>query len=58
MSDSAKGKPLISNIAKGLSKIRQNMEAPDGVITKDKVKAISTTSEELLGLILKSKKAK
>jgi hypothetical protein len=58
MSDSAKSKPLISAIAKGLSKIRQNMEAPDGVITKDKVKSISTTSEELLGLILKSKKAK
>jgi hypothetical protein len=58
MSDSVKGKPLISAIGKGLTKIRQAMESPDGVISKEKVKVISTTSEDLLALILKSKKAK
>jgi hypothetical protein len=58
MSDSAKNSRLISTIAKGLTKIRQAMEAPDGVISKDKVTVISTTSEELLADILQSKKAK
>lgn len=58
MSDTAKNNRLVSAIAKGLSKIRQAMEAPDGIISKEKVTVIRTTSEELLALILQTKKAK
>jgi hypothetical protein len=58
MSDNAKNDHLVSAIAKGLVKIRQAMESSDGVITQEKVNTIRTTSEELLVLILKTKKAK
>jgi hypothetical protein len=58
MADPVKNSRLISAIAKGLTKIRQAMETPDGVITKEKVTVVSATSEELLALILKTKKAK
>lgn len=57
MSDNAKNSRLIAAIAKGLSKIRQAMEAPDGIIAKDKVTVIRSTSDDMLALILKSKKA-
>jgi hypothetical protein len=57
MSDSAKNNRLVSAIAKGLTKIRQAMETPDGVISKEKVGVISKTSEDLLAEI-QQKKAK
>lgn len=56
MSDPVKKNPLVSDIARGLTKIRQAMENTDGVITKEKVTVISTTSEALLSQILKAKK--
>ena len=58
MSDNAKNDHLVSAIAKGLTKIRQAMESADGVISQEKVNTIRTTSEDLLVLILKTKKAK
>lgn len=58
MSDSAKNSRLIAAIAKGLTKIRQAMESADGTITQEKVTVINVTSEELLALILQTKKAK
>lgn len=58
MSENAKNNRLISGIAKGLTKIRQAMEAPDGMITQDNVKVIRSTSEDLLSSILQTKKVK
>ncbi len=58
MSESAKNNRLVSAISKGLTKIRQAMESTDGVITKEKVGVISTTSESLLAQILQTKKTK
>jgi hypothetical protein len=58
MSSGAKNNRLVSDIAKGLTKIRQAMGAPDSIITEDKVNTIRTTSEDLLKAILKSNKAK
>lgn len=56
MSAPVKKNPLVSDISRGLTKIRQAMENTDGVITKEKVTVISTTSEALLSQILKAKK--
>lgn len=58
MSDTAKNNRLVSAIAKGLTKIRQAMESQDGIITADKVTIIRDTSNDLLSMILQTKKAK
>jgi hypothetical protein len=58
MSETTKKDRLVSAIAKGLTTIRQAMGASDSIITKEKVTAIHTTSEDLLKLILQNKKAK
>ncbi|MEZ0389786.1 MAG: hypothetical protein ACAI34_22090 [Verrucomicrobium sp.] len=58
MSESAKNNRLVTAINKGLVKIRQSMDSPDGSFTPEKINTIHTTCEELLALILQSKKAK
>lgn len=58
MSESAKGNTLISAISKGLTKIHQAMETKDGTFTPEKISTIHSTCEELLGLILQTKKGK
>ncbi|MFZ4765307.1 MAG: hypothetical protein ACOYMN_10175 [Roseimicrobium sp.] len=58
MSAPVKNNKLIAAISKGLTKIRQAMEAPDGIINSEKVTVIRVTSEELLDLILQAKKGK
>ena len=54
----AKKSALIPTISKGLTKIRQAMEAPSGVISQDNVTTIRTTSDDLLARILHTQKAK
>ncbi|MEY4483651.1 MAG: hypothetical protein RL693_1103 [Verrucomicrobiota bacterium] len=58
MSESAKGNTLISAISKGLTKIHQAMESKDGSFTPEKISTIHSTCEDLLSLILQTKKAK
>jgi hypothetical protein len=58
MSSGAKSNRLVTDIAKGLTKIRQAMGAPGSTITQGQVGTINTTSEDLLKAILKSNKAK
>ena len=57
MSDSARNHKLVSAIGKGLTKIRRDMDVPDGNFPEDKVRNIRTTCEDLLELILQNKKA-
>ena len=58
MSGLAKKNPNVKALETGLTKIRNQMETPDGNISQEKVNAMKATSEELLQLILKTSKAK
>jgi hypothetical protein len=58
MSADAKNNRLVTAISKGLVKIRASMESEDGSFTPEKINTIHTTCEELLGLILQTKKQK
>lgn len=58
MSESAKGNTLIAAISKGLTRIHKAMESKDGSFTPEKISTIHSTCEDLLALILQTKKAK
>jgi hypothetical protein len=47
---------LVSEIDKGLAKIRKDMDAPDGNFPPDKVQSIQNTCENLLSLIMHTSK--
>lgn len=57
MSEGARNNKLVSEISRGLSKIRKDMDAPDGTFPPDKVQSIQSTCENLLALIMGSGKS-
>ncbi|MCE9519907.1 MAG: hypothetical protein K8R87_10190 [Verrucomicrobia bacterium] len=56
MSEGARNNKLVSEINKGLTSIRKNMTADDGIFPPDKVLAIQKTCETLLALIMHTSK--
>ncbi len=57
MSASARTNKLITAISKGLDKIRKDMDVADGNFPQDKVQSIQSTCEDLLAMMLQTKKA-
>ena len=58
MSESARNNKLVSAINKGLTKIRKDMDSPEGNFPPEKVQSINSTCEDLLSLILQKKSGK
>lgn len=57
MSDTARNNKLVTAISKGLTRIRKDMDAPEGNFAPEKVQSIQGTCEELLALILQTRKS-
>ncbi len=57
MSSSARSHKLVTAIGKGLDKIRKDMDVADGKFPQDKVQSIQSTCEDLLAMMLQTKKA-
>lgn len=57
MSDSARNHKLVQAIGEGLTKIRKDMDVPEGNFPPDRVQSIQGTCEKLLDLILRTGKA-
>ncbi len=56
MSEGTRNNKLISEINKGLTKIRKDMSVTDGIFPPDKVQSIQNTCESLLALIMHTSK--
>lgn len=56
MSEGARNNKLVSEISRGLTKIRKDMDSPDGSFPPEKVQSIQNTCEHLLALIMRSGK--
>ena len=57
MTEGARNNKLVTAISKGLTKIRKDMDVPDGNFPPDKVQSIQNTCENLLALIMHTGKA-
>lgn len=57
MSEGARNNKLISEISRGLTKIRKDMDVPDGNFPPERVQSIQNTCENLLALIMRTGKA-
>lgn len=56
MTEGARNHKLVGEINKGLTKIRKDMDTPDGNFPPDKVLSIQNTCENLLALIMHTRK--